>query len=91
MLKDGQAIMGLKIYEKEATQNKHMKARTKQTKNQGFWVTTSRTLEQACICIIKPACTGQIMHTQILAQKNLKTQKQNRTLNNNSNNLTCRT
>ena len=32
MLKDGQAVMGLKIYEKEATQNKYMKAETKQTK-----------------------------------------------------------
>ena len=32
MLKDGQAVMGLKIYEKNATQNKHMKAKTKKTK-----------------------------------------------------------
>ena len=29
MLKDGQAVMGLKIYEKQATQNKHVKAETK--------------------------------------------------------------
>ena len=36
MLKDGQAVMGLKIYEKEATQNKHMKAETKQTKIRVF-------------------------------------------------------
>ena len=27
MLKGGQAIMGLKTYEKEATQNKHVKAK----------------------------------------------------------------
>ena len=33
MLKDGQAVMGIKIYEKDATQNKHMKAETKQIKN----------------------------------------------------------
>ena len=32
MLKYGQAVMGPKIYEKEATQNKNMKAETKQTK-----------------------------------------------------------
>ena len=32
MLKDIQTVMGLKIYEKEATQNKHIKAKTKQTK-----------------------------------------------------------
>ena len=32
MLKDGKAVMGLKIYEKEAIYNKHMKAETKQTK-----------------------------------------------------------
>ena len=31
MLKDGQVLMGLKIYEKEATQNKNVKAETKQT------------------------------------------------------------
>ena len=33
MLKDGKIVMGLKIYDKETTQNKHMKAETKQTKN----------------------------------------------------------
>ena len=32
MLNDGQAVMGLKIYEKEATRNKHVKVETKQTK-----------------------------------------------------------
>ena len=32
MLKDGKAVMGLKIYEKEAILNKYMKAETKQTK-----------------------------------------------------------
>ena len=33
MLKGGQAIMGLKTYEKWATQNKHANTQTKQTKN----------------------------------------------------------
>ena len=32
MLKDKHTVMGLKIYEKEATQNKHMKVEIKQTK-----------------------------------------------------------
>ena len=32
MLNDGQAVIGLKIYENEVTQNKHVKAETKQTK-----------------------------------------------------------
>ena len=32
MLKGRQAIMGLKTYEKEVTQNKHAKAETKQTR-----------------------------------------------------------
>ena len=32
MLKDGQAVIGLKIYGNEATKNKHVKAETKQTK-----------------------------------------------------------
>ena len=44
MLKGEQAIMGLKTYEKEATQNKHVRTKTKQTcegknktnKNYGF-------------------------------------------------------
>ena len=41
--------MGLKTCEKEATQNKHVKAKTKQTKIQSFWVTASRTLEQVYV------------------------------------------
>ena len=41
--------MGLKTCEKEATQNKHVKAKTKQTRIYGFWVTASRTLEQVCV------------------------------------------
>ena len=41
--------MRLKTYEEEATKNKHVNAETKQTKNQGFWVTASRMLEQVCI------------------------------------------
>jgi len=32
MLKGGWAIMGLKTYEKEATQNKHVKVEKKQTR-----------------------------------------------------------
>ena len=70
MLKGEQEIMGLKTYKKEvAAQNKHVKVETKQTRIQGFWATASRTLEQVCVHVTKPACTGQIMHTQILAQK----------------------
>ena len=30
--------MGFKTYEKETTQNKHVNAKTKQTKNYDFWV-----------------------------------------------------
>ena len=33
MLKGDQANMGLKTYEKEVTQNKHVNEETKQTKN----------------------------------------------------------
>ena len=33
MLKGEQAIMGLKTYEKEAAQNKHVNAKTRQIKN----------------------------------------------------------
>ena len=36
MLKDKQTVMGFKTYEKEATQNKHVNAKTKQTKKLGF-------------------------------------------------------
>ena len=32
MLKGGQVVIGLNIYEKEAIQNKHMKVEAKQTK-----------------------------------------------------------
>ena len=50
MLKGEQANMGLKTYEKEATQNKHVNAKKKkQTKNQGFQVMASCTLEQVCV------------------------------------------
>ena len=45
MLKCKQEFMRLKTYEKEATQNKHVKVETKQTRIWGFWVTASRTLE----------------------------------------------
>ena len=36
MLKGKQTVMRLKTYEKEATQNKHMNAKTKQTKIKVF-------------------------------------------------------
>ena len=32
MFKDGQVVIGLKIYENEATQTKHVKEKKKQTK-----------------------------------------------------------
>ena len=38
--------MWLKTYKKEATQNKHVKTVTKQTRIWGFWVIASRMLEQ---------------------------------------------
>ena len=38
MLKGEQAIMRLKTYEKEATQNKHVKAETKHLNKQEFRV-----------------------------------------------------
>ena len=38
MLKGGQTIMRLKTYEKEATQNKHVKAKTKQLNKLEFRV-----------------------------------------------------
>ena len=69
MLKGEQAIMRLKTYEKEAAQNKHVNAKTRQTKNQGFWAMASRMLEQVCARKINPVYAGQIMCTQILIQK----------------------
>ena len=36
MVKDKQTVMGFKTYEKEATQNKNVKAETKQTKIRVF-------------------------------------------------------
>ena len=41
--------MRLKTFEKEATQNKHVKTVTKQTRIWGFWVIASRTLEQVYV------------------------------------------
>ena len=69
MVKDKQTVMGFNTYEKEATQNKHVNAETKQTKNQGFQAMASRMLEQVCARKINPVYAGQIMCTQILIQK----------------------
>ena len=49
--------------EKEAKQNKHVKAEAKQKekkKKKGFWAT-------ACTRKNKPACMGKIMRMQVLA------------------------
>ena len=54
--------MRLKTYEKEVTQNKHVKAETKQTRIWGYWVTASRTLEQVYICM-NLACVHRPDHT----------------------------
>ena len=59
MVKDKQTVMGFKTYEKEATQNKHVNAETKQTKNQGFWVMTSRTLEQVFV-LMSSTCVSRL-------------------------------
>ena len=59
MVKDKQTDMGFKTYEKEATQNKHVNAETKQTKNQGFWVMTSRTLEQVFV-LMSSTCVSRL-------------------------------
>ena len=61
--------------EKEAKQNKHVKAEAKQMKQKlGFLGSSLHAQEQACVHIIKPTYIGKIMHTQVLAQKALKTQ-----------------
>ena len=87
MLRGEQAIMGLKTYEKKATQNKHVKAETKQTRIQGFWVTTPHTLEQVCVCM-NSACVYRLDHAYTDPYlENLETQKQSRTLNQQTNNL----
>ena len=59
MLKGEQAIMALKTYEKEDAQNKHVNAKTRQTKNQGFWVMTSRTLEQVFV-LMSSTCVSRL-------------------------------
>ena len=87
MLKGEQATMGLKTYEKKATQNKQVKAETKQTKIQGFWLTISCTLEQVCIRI-NSACVCKLDHAYADPYpENLKTQKQSKTLKQQTNNL----
>ena len=62
MLICGQEIMRLETYEKEATQNKHVKAETKQIRIWGYWVTASRTLEQVYIRM-NLACVCRLDHT----------------------------
>ena len=61
MLKDKQIVIGFKKYEKEATQNKHVNAKTKQTENQVFWVTASHILEQVYVCM-SSACMRRLDH-----------------------------
>ena len=79
--------MGFKTCEKEATQNKHVKAKIKQTRIQGFWVTTSCMLEQVCVCM-NSACVRRLDHAYVvLTKKTKKTQKQSITLKQQTNNL----
>ena len=79
--------MGLKTCEKDATQNKHVKAKTKQIRIYGFWVTTSRTLEQVCVRM-NLACVRRLDHAYVDPYpENLKTHKQSRTLKQQTNNL----
>ena len=79
--------MGLKTCEKEATQKKHVKAKTKQTKIQSFWVMASRTLEQVYVHM-NSAYMRKLDHAYANPYlENLKTQKQSRTLKVQTNNL----
>ena len=79
--------MGLKTCEKEATQNKHVKAKTKQTRIYGFQEMASCTLEQVCVCM-NLACVRRLDHAYIDPYpENLKTHKQSRTLKQQTNNL----
>ena len=79
--------MRIKTCEKEATQNKHVKAKTKQTRIYGFWVTASHTLEQVCVRM-NLACVCRLDHAYVDPYpENLKTHKQSRTLKQQTNNL----
>ena len=79
MLKGEQENMGLKTYEKEATLNKHVKEKTKQTRNQGFQVMVSRTLEQVCVRM-NSAYMHKLDHAYANPYpENLKTLKQSKT------------
>ena len=79
--------MRLKTCEKEATQNKHVKAKTKQTRILGFWVTASHTLEQVCLHM-NLAWVHKLDHAYVvLTKKTKKTQKQSITLKQQTNNL----
>ena len=44
--------------------NKHMKTETKQTKIRVFWVTTSCTLEQVCVCM-SSSCVHGLDHVYV--------------------------
>ena len=82
--------MGDKTYEKEAKQNKHVKAKTKQTnKNLGF-LGNGITHARIGLRIDNLACMRGLDYAYANpCPENLKTQKQSRTLKQKSNNLTC--
>ena len=91
MLKCEQEFMRLKTYEKKATQNKHVKVETKQTRIWGFWVTASRTLEQvnvrmssACVCRLDHAYVDpypkNLINTKI-EQKQKKNKQKTKNIN----------
>ena len=61
MLKGKQTIMRLETYGKEAYSNKHLKVEQNKQRIRVFWVTTSRTLKQVCICM-SLACTRRLDH-----------------------------
>ena len=61
MLKGKQTIMRLETYGKEAYSNKHLKVKQNKQRIRVFWVTTSRTLKQVCICM-SSACTRRLDH-----------------------------
>ena len=89
MLKDKQIVMGLKIYEKEATQNKYIKA----GKKKGFLgndVMHARTglctHEFICVCKLDHVYIDPYPETLINTETE---QKPNKIKNVKSNNLTC--
>ena len=85
-------LWGLKYMKKGYTEQTY-ESRNKTNKNQGFWVTASRTLEQVCIRM-SSACMHKLDHAYadpyLETLINTKTQqKPNKIQKHKSSNLTC--